>query len=427
MPLAPSLVRGLRCPHLRRALAARRASSPTAGPRCDWLPLYAPHERFPTTPVAAAGPWLVDGRGGVTYDAGGYGANAFGHNDPTLLRAVAAPRVQANFLMPSHAQVDVAAALHPHLGSRTIACLNSGSEANSLALRVAARHVRRRPVAVALEGGFHGRTEGPALVSHSSHEAYARALSGWRAASDARVRWVRTNDVADVHRVFDRIRASGEFPEVTVVEPVRGEGDPATPLDPSFYGALVARTRAAGGLVLVDSVQAGLRCHGVLSITDYPGFERQPRPDLETFAKALNGGVVSASLVAFGERARERFDPSLYGNTMAAHPRALAVMTACLAQMTPDVTRNVVARGRELRDALAAACGPDKVRGVRGVGLLVAILLRPGVAPHHVAHAFRVRGVHVVPARDSVRFTPWFRTSREEVRLMARVTREVLG
>ena len=65
-----------------------------------------------------------------------------------------------------------------------------------------------------------------------------------------------------------------------------------------------ARTDASahGSLFLVDSIQAGLRAHGVLSIDRLPGLrEASMPPDMETYSKAINGGQYSA-VGACGQR-----------------------------------------------------------------------------------------------------------------------------
>ena len=57
-----------------------------------------------------------------------------------------------------------------------------------------------------------------------------------------------------------------------------------------FYDAARELTLAHGSLLLVDSIQAGIRGTGYLSIVDYPGFQTAEGPDLETYSKALNAG-----------------------------------------------------------------------------------------------------------------------------------------
>ena len=207
-----------------------------------------------------------------------------------------------------------------------------------------------------------------------------------------------------------------------------GEGRPALPITPEFYRAMHERVRLAGGLLLVDSVQAGVRCHGVLSVTDYPGFEQEDRPDMETFAKAINAGQYPVSMLALGDRATRMYRAGLYGNTMSGNARALDVVRATLEQVTPELRQNIRDRGRELVDALRNVCCPSLTEDVRGVGMLVAVQLRPGVIAADVERSFRSRGLNVIHGgANSIRLTPWFHMSSREVQLVAKIVSSVLG
>ena len=70
----------------------------------------------------------------------------------------------------------------------------------------------------------------------------------------------------------------------------------------------------------MDSIQAGLRAHGVLSIVDYPNFEKAEAPDMETFSKALNAGQYPLSVLAVNARAAGLYRKGTYGNTMTTNP-----------------------------------------------------------------------------------------------------------
>lgn len=414
------------CPHLQRALQRARYAKRVPVSYRPWLPLYAPEKRKGFVPAGSDGPWVVTQRGSVLYDASGYGMLSFGHAPAQILAALAEPVHQANLATPHPAQTAFSEAVAPHLPGRSLACLNSGSEANSLALRIANMHRRPRSVVVTVRHSFHGRTERPAMVSESSAATYRTTLAEYRRPQPVRV--VELNSVESVHATFDALEREGVFPECTVLEPVLGEGLPATAVTPSFYGALHRRTHAAGGLVLVDSVQAGLRCHGVLSVCDYPGFETQPAPDMETFSKAIHGGQFPVSLLAVGGRARWRYTHTVYGNTLTANARGLAVATACLEAMTPHVRSNVVEMGRRLRVALEEVCCPHLVEAVRGVGLLLALQLRPTVDPQRVVDLLLQAGLVVAEGgHGCVRLTPWFHMSAREVELVAVLVGEVLG
>ena len=86
----------------------------------------------------------------------------------------------------------------------------------------------------------------------------------------------------------------------------------------------------------------------MLSIVDYPGFEKLEAPDMETYSKALNAGQYPLSVLAVGERAAELYRKGLYGNTMTTNPRALDVACAVLEQVTPALRENIRARGAEV-------------------------------------------------------------------------------
>src|SRR5690606_14918108 len=132
-------------------------------------------------------------------------------------------------------------------------------------------------------------------------------------------------DIAALRRAFADARANGWFIEAVFLEPVMGEGDPGRSVPVEFYNAARELTREHGSLLLVDSIQAGLRVHGVVSVVDYPGFEGVEPPDMEAYSRALNAAQFPLSVLAVGERAAGLYHKGVYGNTMTANPRALDV------------------------------------------------------------------------------------------------------
>ncbi|MET0504824.1 MAG: aminotransferase class III-fold pyridoxal phosphate-dependent enzyme, partial [Luteibacter sp.] len=317
----------------------------------------------PYVPAAARGPWVVTLKGAVLHDNGGYGMLGFGHNPEAIIEAMSRPQVMANVMTANVAQARLSQALRNELGRTRggspythFLCLNSGSESVTLAGRIAdvnarlmtdpgARHAGRTIKRLAVKGAFHGRTERPALYSDSSRRNYQQHLASFR--HEDTLITVEPYNVAALKAAFAEADRQGWFIEAMFLEPVMGEGDPGRALTPDFYAAARELTREHGTLLLVDSIQAGLRAHGVLSIVDYPGFESMEAPDMETFSKALNAGQYPLSVLAVTERTAGLYRKGIYGNTMTANPRALDVAIATLAELTDDVRENIVARGRE--------------------------------------------------------------------------------
>ena len=102
-------------------------------------------------------------------------------------------------------------------------------------------------------------------------------------------------------RAFADAEREGWHIEAMFLEPVMGEGDPGRSVPVDFYNLARELTRGHGSLLLVDSIQAGLRATGYLSIVDYPGFENAEAPDMETYSKALNAGQYPLSVLAVTE------------------------------------------------------------------------------------------------------------------------------
>jgi acetylornithine/succinyldiaminopimelate/putrescine aminotransferase len=402
----------------------------------------------PYLPAAARGPWIVTLKGAVLHDNGGYGMLGFGHNPPAILEAMGRPQVMANVMSPSIAQLRFTKALNQELGHTRggspyhhYMCLNSGSESVTLACRIAdvnaklmtdagGRYAGRTIKRLAVKGAFHGRTDKPALYSDSTRKAYVQHLASYR--HEDTLITVAPYDVAQLEAAFADADKHGWFIEAMFLEPVMGEGDPGRAVTPEFYKAARALTEAHGTLLLVDSIQAGLRAHGVLSFTDYPGFENLPAPDMETFSKALNAGQYPLSVLAVGERAAGLYRKGIYGNTMTANPRALDVALATLDQLTDEVRANIRARGEEFvakLNALKAELG-GLITKVQGTGLLFSCELAPEFkcyGANSTEEYMREHGVGVIHGgTNSLRFTPHFNVTSAEVDLVVAHVRKAL-
>ncbi|MCL6714042.1 aminotransferase class III-fold pyridoxal phosphate-dependent enzyme [Pseudomonas sp. R2.Fl] len=394
----------------------------------------------PYVALAARGPWVVTLNGAVLYDAGGYGMLGFGHTPEPILAAMARPQVMANIMTPSLSQLRFDRALRKEIGQTRsgcpyakFLCLNSGSESVGLAARIAdintklqtdpgARHEGRAVKRVVVKGSFHGRTERPALYSDSSRKTYQQHLASYRG-EDSLIA-IEPYDVEALKRAFADAETKGWFIEAVFLEPVMGEGDPGRSVPPAFYAAARELTRQHGSLFLVDSIQAGLRAHGVLSIVDYPGFEGLDAPDMETYSKALNAAQYPLSVLAVGERAAGLYRKGVYGNTMTTNPRALDVACATLEQLTPQVRENIRARGvdavarlEKLKDELGGL-----ITKVQGTGLLFSCELAPQFkcyGANSTEEWLRQHGINVIHGgANSLRFTPHFAMDADELELL---------
>jgi acetylornithine/succinyldiaminopimelate/putrescine aminotransferase len=415
----------------------------------DYLNFYGDDARSPYVPLAARGPWIVTLHGAVLHDSGGYGMLGLGHAPDAVLDVLDEPWVMANVMTPSLSQRRFAQRLRREIGRTRGACpyakflcLNSGSESVTMAARITdlhawrmtqpgARHEGRLVRWLSLAGSFHGRTDPAARISGVTLALYRRTLASFR--DGDRLTLVEPNDEAALAAAFDAAERDGVFFEGVFVEPVMGEGKSGLALTPSFYDLARRLSKAHGALLVCDSIQAGFRATGHLSLVDYPGFGACDAPDLETFSKALNGGQYPLSVLALGAEAASLYLPGVYGNTMTTCPRGLEVGCAVLDAVTDDVRANIRARGAQLKAGLAALAEEfgDGVRGVEGTGLIVCLELDPARYPvtgrGGVEEDLRRRGIHMIHGgTNGLRFTPHFVITAAEVALIVDAVRAVL-
>ncbi len=404
----------------------------------------------PYVALGARGPWIVTSMGAVLYDCGGYGMLGAGHAPDHVLKVLSAPHVMANVMTPSPSQMRLIELLRKEIGHRradgcpfeSFLFLNSGSESMSVGARIAdmnaklmtdvgGRHAGKPIRSLSLSKSFHGRTDRPAQFSDSTRETYEKHLASYRKLDSLLT--VEPNNVEALCAMFQRADDEGFFIEALFMEPVMGEGNPGMAITPEFYRAARELTLAHGSLLLVDSIQAGLRAQGCLSIVDYPGFEKEQAPDLETYSKALNAGQFPLSVLAFNARARDIQRPGIYGNTMTTNPKAMDVASAVLTGVTPELRENIRERGKEavaLLEALRTELGPDMVTGVQGTGLLFSLELSDQFKcyGHHSTEEYlRLHGVNVIHGgRNSLRYTPQFNVTSDELKLVVDATRDAL-
>jgi acetylornithine/succinyldiaminopimelate/putrescine aminotransferase len=409
---------------------------------------YAADAVNPYVALAAQGPWIVTTKGAVVYDCGGYGMLGLGHAPEAVLKSMNKPHVMANIMTPSVSQMLFVEALRKELGHTrsgcpfsSFLCLNSGSESVSVAARIAdiatkqmtdpgGRYEKWKVRGLTLAGSFHGRTDRPARFSHSSQRKYRKYLASFR--DKDYLLTVEPNNIPELERVFAEAETNRVFIEAFFMEPVMGEGNPGQAATPEFYRRARELTEQHGCLLLVDSIQAGLRAHGVLSIVDYPGFQDLPPPDMETYSKALNAGQYPLSVLAMSGRAATLYHPGIYGNTMTSNPRALDVALGVMQAITPAVRENIRARGRLLLERfqdLASELG-DAITRVQGTGLLLSCELQARYkcyGENSTEEYLRRNGLGVIHGgANSLRFTPWFLMSEAEVDLVVALTRDAL-
>jgi len=259
--------------------------------------------------------------------------------------------------------------------------VNSGSEANELALRMARAHTNREDVIV-LEHAYHGHTS--ALIDVSPYKFDGPGGRG-------RTPWVHVAPIPDDYRGLHR---RGE-PDLgmkyarhvrTILDRAAQEGRSIAAFIaetlPSVAGQIVfpqdylkeahRAVRDAGGVCIADEVQVGFGRLG----THFWGFESQGVvPDIVVFGKPIGNGFPLAAVVTSREIAASFANGMEFFSTFGGNPVACAAGLAVL-----DVLEEERLQARALRVGkhwTAALTELQKrhmlIGDVRGSGLFLGI------------------------------------------------------
>lgn len=337
---------------------------------------------------------LVRGWRQLLYDADGRGyidlynnVAHVGHSHPVVAEAVAR---QTALLATNTRYLDenllrymerLTATLPPQLEVGWV--LNSASEANELALRLARAHTGRRDVIV-LEAGYHGHTT--TLIDVS---AYKFAGPGGEGAPP----WVRVAPLPDTYRgpfrrdvpdagprygaavgdVIDDMVAVGRPPGAFLAETFPSVGGQIVPPD-GYLRDVYRRVRAAGGVCIADEVQTGFGRLGEA----FWGFEIQDvAPDVVVLGKPAANGF-PLGVVVTTRAIAESFDTGMeFFSTFGGNPVACAAGLAVLQVLEDEgLQENARTVGARLRRGLQELRARHPLLGdVRGMGLFQGIEL----------------------------------------------------
>lgn len=345
---------------------------------------------------------LARGEGSLVWDAdgnryldliAGIAVSALGHAHPAVVAAVSAQVRQiahTSNLFVHEPGVLLAEKLRGLLHEQArVFFSNSGTEANEAALKVVRRRQGKgRPVFVAAEHSFHGRTMGALAVTGKESIRAPFEPFGFD------VRWVTYGDAdALANAVDDRVAG-------VILEPTQGEGG-VVPAPPGYLAAARRACDAAGALLVLDEIQSGIGRTGAWFAHQAEGVT----PDVLTLAKGLGGGLPIGACIGFGE-AGSALAAGDHGSTFGGNPVACAAALAVLNTIeSDDLLKNVKAVGETLASGIAAIDHP-LLSGVRGSGLWLGAVLTQQQAPQ-VTTAARQAGFLVNAVQpDVVRLAP---------------------
>jgi 4-aminobutyrate aminotransferase-like enzyme len=261
--------------------------------------------------------------------------------------------------------------------------LNSGSEANELALRLARARTGREDVIV-LDHSYHGHTS--TLVDVSPYKFAGPGGAG-------RKPWVHVAPLPDPYRgryrrsdpdagrryadevgaLCDRLVAEGRGLSAFLAESMPSTAGQIV-FPPGYLSAAYPLVRAAGGLCIADEVQTGFGRMG----THFWGFETQGVvPDILVLGKPIGNGFPLGAVITTREIA-VAFDNGMeFFSTFGGNPVACAAGLAVLDVLSDE---DLPARARRVGSHLLLALRSLQERrpligDVRGSGLFLGVEL----------------------------------------------------
>jgi 4-aminobutyrate aminotransferase-like enzyme/Ser/Thr protein kinase RdoA (MazF antagonist) len=346
-------------------LVARRARA--FGPAVESLSYSTPIHM-----ARAEGAWMYDTDGRAYLDMYN-NVPAIGHAHPRVTEAIARQaRVLNTNLRYAHAAAvalaeRLTASCPPSLD--TVFFVNSGSEANDLAWRLATAYTGNSG-GLCTTRAYHG-------ISHAIAPLSPETLPDSMLPAHID-RWAPTDTYRGLHTdsssfvaAIGRLAARGVAPAMTILDGVL-QSDGVYDLEPALVQELVRLTHDAGGLWVADEVQGG---HGRSGDAMW-SFERFGiEPDFVTLGKPMGNGHPVAAVITRREIAERFAGDTVFFSTFGGNQVSVAAAHAVLDVLSDErVLPRVVEAGTALRSAVRAATAEHECVGdVRGMGLANAI------------------------------------------------------
>jgi 4-aminobutyrate aminotransferase-like enzyme/Ser/Thr protein kinase RdoA (MazF antagonist) len=362
--------------------------------------------------VRGRGAYLFDDQGREYLDCVNNVAHV-GHEHPQVVaagqRQMAVLNTNTRYL--HEAVIEYAERLGALLPDPLSVCylVNSGSEANELALRMARTVTGGRGIVV-VEGGYHGNTQGLIDVSHYKFDRRGgQGPPPWvRAAAmpeDYRGRYRRSDPdraqkyAARVTEALDSLQRGGVQPAAFLCEPMLSCGGQVE-LPGGYLQAAYTFARNAGALCIADEVQIGFGRMG----SHLWGFQTQDAiPDIVTLGKPIGNGHPLGAVVTTPGIAAAFANGMEFFSTFGGNPVSARIGLAVLDVLEAEGLQEHVAEvGTAFKAGLSELMDRHGVVGdVRGRGLFLGVELvsdreaptPDAAAAHYVVNRLKEQGI----------------------------------
>lgn len=311
--------------------------------------------------IKADGVYLHGSKGEKYMDLiAGISVSNVGHNHPKVVNAVKNQAEQYMHLMvygeyvqtPQVKLAEKIAGLLPD-NLNNVYFVNSGSEANEGALKLAKRYTGKRKI-IYCHKAYHGSTHG--ALSVIGEEEFRKPFEPLLPETYA----INFNNISDLDIICDDTAA-------VLIEPLQGEAGVVLP-DKEFMRILRERCTQKGAMLIFDEVQTGFGRTGTFWGQEHTGVI----PDIMTIAKGMGGGMPIGAFISSSEIMNCLTHHPVLGHitTFGGHPVCCAASLACIETIQEE---NLLESISEKEALFKSLLQHSEIVELRGTGLFLCI------------------------------------------------------
>lgn len=309
----------------------------------------------------AEGIYLYDVQGKAYIDLiSGIAVSNIGHRNPHVIKAIKEQLDKHLHIMvygeyiqstPNRLVKKLTQLLPQNL--QTVYLVNSGTEANEGALKLAKRYTGRTEI-ISFKKSYHGSTHGALSVSGNEQKKYAfRPLL-------PDIKFLDFNETEQIKNISEQTAC-------VIMETIQGDAGVRIP-SKDFMQELRKRCDETGALLILDEIQCGMGRAGTLFAFEQYGII----PDVLTIGKAFGGGLPIAAFVSSKEvMSTLTHHPALgHITTFGGNPVCCAAALATLEVIQNEkLLEGVEEKGKLFEQFLKHS----KIKEIRRIGLMMAI------------------------------------------------------
>ena len=292
----------------------------------------------------------------------GIAVSSLGHNHPKVIEALHEQidkhlhvMVYGEFVQKP--QIEFAELLLRQLPSKLeqIYLVNSGTEANEGALKLAKKYTERSKF-VAFNNSYHGDTHGSLSVTGRDvyRDPYLPLLPD--------IHFGDFNSLEALKLIDDKTAA-------VIMEPIQGEGG-IIPAKKEWLEAIQEKCSEVGALLIYDEIQSGFGRTGNLFAFQY----YDVTPDILCIAKAMGGGMPIGGFISSKEIFQAfKYNPPLnHVTTFGGHPVSCAAAHANLKEILGG---DYLQRAEHIEAKVKEKLNGKGIVEVRGIGAMLGLEL----------------------------------------------------